>query len=102
LQHEIYWHENVDIDHEGSDLNGEIRSKLVRRFMIGGKSRGEEMRPSSIVEGCVCDHEMGSAYFSEEAIGIWKYNAEPDSDSDKPVLVDSTDPCMSFILFDFY
>lgn len=86
LQHEIFWQENSAQD------GGDIKSELRRKFIIGGQSRDKDMRPPSIVEGCVADHELGFVYFSEEAVGIWKFKAEPDESADYPVLVDSTDP----------
>jgi 3-phytase len=32
------------------------------------------------LEGCVADDELGYLYVGEEAVGIWKYQAEPDAD----------------------
>ncbi|MGH9842030.1 MAG: phytase [Blastocatellia bacterium] len=47
--------------------SGKVDAKSVRKFKVG-----------SVVEGCVADDELGHFYVSEEAIGIWKYSAEPD------------------------
>src|SRR5262249_16718508 len=33
----------------------------------------------STVEGCVADDGLGHFYISEEAVGIWKFGAEPDA-----------------------
>jgi 3-phytase len=40
----------------------------VRQFKVGTQ-----------LEGCVADDELGHLYIGEEAVGIWKYGAEPDS-----------------------
>jgi 3-phytase len=34
---------------------------------------------SSVVEGCVADHELGALYVAEEDAGVWKFDAEPDA-----------------------
>jgi len=47
-----------------------IDARRVRRFDVGGQS-----------EGCVADDELGHLYIAEEAVGIWKYGAEPDAGS---------------------
>ncbi|MCI0336214.1 MAG: phytase [Acidobacteria bacterium] len=48
--------------------SGKVDAKKVRNFKVG-----------SVVEGCVADDELGHFYVSEEAVGIWKYDAEPDA-----------------------
>src|SRR5262245_30606987 len=48
--------------------NDKVDAKKVRNFKLG-----------STVEGCVADDELGHFYISEEAIGIWKFGAEPDA-----------------------
>ncbi len=53
-------------------------SRLVRRFLVGGKS-----------EGMVADDRRGHLYVSEEDVGIWRYGAEPDASFER-VLVDRT------------
>ncbi len=50
--------------------SGKVDAKKVRGFKVGG-----------VVEGCVADDELGHLYISEEAVGLWKYNAEPDADT---------------------
>lgn len=47
---------------------GKVDAKSVRRFKVGTQ-----------LEGCVADDELGHLYIGEEAVGIWKYGAEPDS-----------------------
>jgi 3-phytase len=48
--------------------SGKVDAKSVRRFKVG-----------SVVEGCVADDELGHFYVAEEAVGVWKYGAEPDA-----------------------
>ncbi|MDX2044997.1 MAG: phytase [Acidobacteriota bacterium] len=50
------------------DANGKVDAKKVRNFKVGG-----------VVEGCVTDDQLGHFYVSEEAVGIWKYSAEPET-----------------------
>lgn len=50
------------------DSSGKVDAKKVRNFKVG-----------TTVEGCVADDELGHFYVSEEAVGIWKYSAEPDA-----------------------
>jgi 3-phytase len=47
---------------------GEIAGTLVRSVSVG-----------STAEGCVTDLELGFLYVAEEAVGIWRFGAEPDS-----------------------
>lgn len=49
---------------------GKVDAKKVRNFKLG-----------SVVEGCVADDKLGHFYVAEEAVGIWKYGAEPDAAS---------------------
>jgi 3-phytase len=58
--------------------DGKVDGTLRRSFDVGTR-----------VEGCVADDEAGTFYIAEEAIGIWKYGAEPDTGSAR-TLVDST------------
>ena len=37
----------------------------------------------STAEGCVADDELGYLYVAEEAVGIWKYGAEPDAGANR-------------------
>lgn len=50
------------------DSNGKVDAKKVRNFKVG-----------TVVEGCVADDHLGQFYVSEEAVGIWKYGAEPEA-----------------------
>ncbi len=50
------------------EASGKVDAKKVRNFKVG-----------SVVEGCVADDELGKFYISEEPVGIWKYDAEPES-----------------------
>lgn len=52
--------------------SGKVDAKKVRSFKL-----------SSTVEGCVADDELGHFYVGEEAVGIWKFGAEPDAGSTK-------------------
>lgn len=58
------------------DAGGKVDAKRVRGFKL-----------KSTVEGCVADDELGHFYVSEEVVGIWKYDAEPDAEA-KGVLID--------------
>lgn len=59
---------------------GSFSSRLVRTIPVGSES-----------EGCVADDEIGALYVSEEAVGIWRYSAEPDGPgATERRLVDST------------
>jgi 3-phytase len=45
---------------------GQVTGRHVRSFSVGSKA-----------EGCVADDALAQVYISEEAVGIWKYGAEP-------------------------
>jgi len=45
-----------------------------------------DLKLSSVLEGCVADDELGFLYVGEEAVGIWKFAAEPDG-GDRPTRV---------------
>ncbi len=53
------------------ESNGKVDAKKARNFKLG-----------SVVEGCVADDELGHFYVAEEAVGIWKFGAEPETGSD--------------------
>lgn len=55
--------------------SGRLRSQLVRRFEVGGKT-----------EGCVADDDLGRLYIGEEARAVWRYSAEPDGDPVRTVV----------------
>ncbi|MFN0083946.1 MAG: phytase [Blastocatellia bacterium] len=54
------------------DNGGKVDVRKVRSFKLG-----------SVVEGCVADDELGHFYISEEAVGIWKYGADPDAGAER-------------------
>src|SRR5215470_877853 len=54
------------------DSGGKVDAKKVRNFKLG-----------STVEGCVADDDLGYFYISEEAVGIWKFGAEPDAGAER-------------------
>lgn len=58
--------------------SGQVDATLVRSFAVGSQT-----------EGCVADDELGHLYIGEEAQGIWKYGAEPQSGATR-TLVDAT------------
>ena len=45
---------------------GRVTGTRVRSFLVGSQT-----------EGCVADDQLGYFYIGEEAVGIWKYGAEP-------------------------
>jgi 3-phytase len=47
---------------------GRVAGAKLRSFDVGG-----------VVEGCVADDALGAFYVAEEAVGIWRYGAEPDA-----------------------
>jgi 3-phytase len=60
-----------DVEQYRLEAEGEkIVSKMVRLIKVGSQ-----------VEGCVADFDLGSLYVAEEDVGIWKYDAEPDTGS---------------------
>ena len=59
------------------DGTGRVDGRQVRAFAVGSQT-----------EGCVADDALGRFYIGEEAVGIWRYGAEP-SDGDTRTLVDS-------------
>jgi len=56
--------EQLELFDNGS---GKVEARKVRTFKVGG-----------VIEGCVADDELGNFYVAEEAVGLWKYNAEPE------------------------
>lgn len=60
---------------------GKIDARMVRRFDVGGQ-----------IEGCVADDALGFFYIAEEAVGIWKYSADPSDNGDSRTKVDETLP----------
>lgn len=60
--------------------DGRIEGNPVRTFTVGSQT-----------EGCVADDALGVVYIGEEAVGVWKYRAEPGDDPDARTLVDGVD-----------
>ncbi len=54
------------------DGSGKVDAELVRTFVVGSQT-----------EGCVADDETAMLYVGEEAVGVWKYSAEPDADDSR-------------------
>lgn len=52
------------------ESSGKVDAKKVRNLKLG-----------STVEGCVADDELGHFYAAEEAVGVWKFGAEPEAGS---------------------
>ena len=65
--------------HELIEQDGQIVTEVVRTLVVGSQT-----------EGCVVDDENSVVYIGEEAIGLWKFNAEPDG-GDELTLIDSTE-----------
>jgi 3-phytase len=64
----------------GNSKTGDVEQWEL--FENGGKVDAKKVRSlklGSTVEGCVADDELGHFYISEEAVGIWKFGAEPDA-----------------------
>ncbi len=60
--------------------SGKVDAKNVRKFKLATQ-----------IEGCVADDELGHLYIGEEAVGIWKYGAEPDAGESR-VQIDKAGP----------
>ena len=56
---------------------GRVDAKLMRRLHV-----------ASTVEHCVADDTTGQLYVAEQAVGIWRFNAEPETEI-LPALVDA-------------
>jgi hypothetical protein len=57
------------------DGTGRIDAAMVRQISVGSET-----------EGMVTDEEEGWLYASEEAVGIWRYGAEPDDGSNRTLV----------------
>lgn len=64
--------------YELSDEGGKVAAQVVRTLVVGSQT-----------EGCVADDQNKLIYIGEEAVGLWKFNAEPDGGNDL-TLIDST------------
>ena len=60
---------------------GLLRGERVRRITVESQS-----------EGCVVDDANGSLFIGEEAVGIWRLNADPQDGGEERTLVASTRP----------
>lgn len=58
--------------------DGAVTTEIVRTFAVGSQT-----------EGCVVDDENSVVYIAEEAVGLWKFNAEPDG-GDALTQIDTT------------
>jgi 3-phytase len=68
-----------DGDVEQWELSGEgdaVSARRVRRFAVGSQT-----------EGCVADDQHAALYLDEEAVGVWRYGAEP-GDGERRTKVD--------------
>lgn len=59
--------------------DGELDGRLVRSLELDSQT-----------EGCVADDDLGVVYFAEEAVGIWRFGAEPEA-GDRGELIDTID-----------
>lgn len=59
--------------------SGQLLGTLERNWSVGSQT-----------EGCVADDANGVMYIGEEAVGIWRYGAEPGDSSDTRSSVDTT------------
>ena len=55
---------------------GTLDAQLVRSFSVATQP-----------EGCVADDANGILYVGEEAVGVWKFGAEPNDPADNPELI---------------
>lgn len=62
------------------DGTGHLTADTVREFDVGSEA-----------EGCVVDDESHALYLSEENVGLWKYDADPDG-GDQRVMIDEVKP----------
>jgi 3-phytase len=67
------------------DTGKGVSAKRVRQIKVGGQ-----------LEGCVADDELGYLYVGEEDVGIWKYHAEPDANTER-IEVDRVRPGGSLV-----
>ncbi len=59
------------------DANGKVDARQSRRIGL-----------PSPAEHCVGDDESGQIYVSEQAVGLWRFNGDPETDA-TPVLIDA-------------
>jgi 3-phytase len=68
-------------------------SGRVEQYLLAENAEGKvagrkvrDLRLRSIVEGCVADEELGRLYIAEEAVGIWRFDLEPDGSKEGKLL----------------
>lgn len=104
---EVYGFTLYHSPHSGSFyafMNG--KSGVIEQWEISPFNENEvtghvvrTMSVNSQPEGMVTDDELGYLYVGEENLGIWKFNAEPDS-TDEPVFISESDTSNSYIIYD--
>lgn len=75
----VNWKDGTVQQWQLDGASGKITGSMVRTFNVGSQ-----------VEGCVADDHWGYFYIGEEAVGVWKYGAEP-GDGSARTMVDSVD-----------
>lgn len=71
---------------DGEVVQWEVESTADKKLTF---KKTREFDVGSQVEGCVVDDELKRFYIGEEAVGIWRYGAEP-TDSDARISIDHT------------
>ena len=68
-----------------SDGAGPVRQWQLSDGGAGGVTATQvrDLPMESTSEGCVADDDLAYLYVAEEAVGIWKYEAEPDASSSR-------------------
>ncbi|MGH8943000.1 MAG: phytase [Acidimicrobiia bacterium] len=68
-----------------SDGSGPVRQWQLSDGGAGGVTATQvrDISMESTAEGCVADDDLAYLYVAEEAVGIWKYEAEPDGGSSR-------------------
>ncbi len=59
---------------------GRVSAELMREFSVGSQT-----------EGCVADDKRGVLFIGEEAVGVWKYGADPESGDAREAVVMAAD-----------
>jgi 3-phytase len=60
--------------------DGQVEQYELREAEAGkvGGTKVRAFKLDSLTEGCVADNDFGFLYLSEETVGIWKFDAEPE------------------------
>ncbi len=69
----------------GEVIQWKIEANDDSKFYL---TKARELKLATQTEGCVADDEHNKLYISEETVGIWQYEATPESILE-PVLIDS-------------